>query len=309
VCSGLELTVNSTPESLDLAAGVAFIGTTELTVAADTDVGNGSNDITDMADATNPKWVVVEVNASGVNFNQGTAASAPAFPTISTTRVPLGFIYIPANATEVDTLLTTNNGKAKLYDARNLRSVHPARLIATDVALTSLSNPTTLTTLLASAPSLPANSLSVGDTFVLTASGTILIASGGSDAAMQFALTIGGSGMSNWTTQTFTKSASSRVFLISSTFTVNTLGASGQVLYASSMAVSIAGSQTPRSLANATGGLFNGATHGEGGIGGAGSTTFDTTSTATIDCTARFTTSTTGSTIALRQFSIHKYPV
>lgn len=119
VRAGLALSPNATPTKLDMAVGVAFIGTAELNVAAQAAI---STTITSMADGTNPKWVAVELDTSGtVQFNQGTAAASPTFPTPTVSRVVLGWLWIPASATQVDTLLTTTNGLAKLIDARVVR--------------------------------------------------------------------------------------------------------------------------------------------------------------------------------------------
>lgn len=104
---------------LNMAIGVAFMATIDLALAAQTAI---STTIASMADATYPKWVVVELDSgSTVQFNQGTAAQTPVFPTITAARTPLGFLYIPAGATSVDALLTTTNGNAKLIDARVVR--------------------------------------------------------------------------------------------------------------------------------------------------------------------------------------------
>lgn len=144
VYSGLELTPNATPTKLDMAAGVQFAGTTELIVAAQAAI---STTIASLEHATLPKWVVVELDGSNVvQFNQGTAAAEPAFPTLTTTRTILGFLYVPSSAVntthEVDALFTTPNNKAKLIDARVVRSYHAPRTIATDTGL----NVTTITT-------------------------------------------------------------------------------------------------------------------------------------------------------------------
>lgn len=123
VGAGGRYSPSSTSGRLDVAAGMDVLGVTDGPVVAATAIGGGSSDIADFADATHPKWVRIERDTSGVTqFNQGTAAAAPAIPDLTAGRVPVGRIYVPAGATEVDELLTTNNGKAKLYaDARVVR--------------------------------------------------------------------------------------------------------------------------------------------------------------------------------------------
>lgn len=103
---------------LDMASGVVVRGTIDLGAPAQTAI---STTIASLADATNPKWVAVELDASNVvQFNQGTAAATPGKPALTANRVLLGWLYIPATATAVDALLSTANGKAKLIDARQL---------------------------------------------------------------------------------------------------------------------------------------------------------------------------------------------
>lgn len=120
VGAGCAYSANATPTKLDVTAGVILIGTTDKACTAQTAI---STTIASLADATNPKWVVVEIDTSGVTqFNQGTAAASPAIPTFTASRVPAALIYIPANATNVDALLTTSNGLAKLIDIRVVRS-------------------------------------------------------------------------------------------------------------------------------------------------------------------------------------------
>lgn len=165
VCTGLVYTPNGTPTKLDSTAGTAFIGTTERTVAAQTAI---STTIASLADASNPRWVIVELDASGVTqFNQGTAAASPAIPTFTASRVPLYLLYVPANATNVDLLLTTTNGNAKLIDICEVITTRSRRTIANAVAASAVTNPTSLTSLLAATIPVPANSISAGDEFDL----------------------------------------------------------------------------------------------------------------------------------------------
>jgi len=189
------LSPNATPTKLDLAAGTLEVGTDECTVAAQSAI---STTIASLADATNPKWVIVEASVSAgattINFNAGTAAAAPAFPTLTTSRVPLGFLYVPANATNVDTLLTTVNGLAKLIDCRVLRRA-PARIVASDTSNPSLTNPTALTAITTLTAAIPANSIRVGDVFEICVSGTAILAT-----ATTLRIVISGLGCFDYTT-------------------------------------------------------------------------------------------------------------
>lgn len=132
VGQGCLYSANSTPTKLDCTAGTILVsttgtssGTVEARPVAQTAI---STTIASLADATNPKWVWVEIdNAAATQFNSGTAAASPAVPSITAGRAPAALIYVPANATNVDTLLTTANGLAKLIDMRVLRTgVGPA---------------------------------------------------------------------------------------------------------------------------------------------------------------------------------------
>lgn len=125
VDSGLDLGVSGTAGKLSLAAGVAVIASANLTVAvssAITGTNTSFDDITEMAHATLPKWVVVEMTTSGtITYTGGTAAAAPVIPAFSASTVPLGLLYIPggaSNSTTIDTDLTNPNGNVKLVDMR-----------------------------------------------------------------------------------------------------------------------------------------------------------------------------------------------
>ncbi len=125
VGSGLDLGVSGTAGKLSLAAGMAVIGSTDLRVAASsaiTGTNTAFDDITEMADATYPKWVLVEMTTTGtITYTGGTAAAAPVIPAFTASCIPLGLLYIPAgatNATTIDDALTTPNGNVKLVDLR-----------------------------------------------------------------------------------------------------------------------------------------------------------------------------------------------
>jgi len=120
VGQGCAIGVSGTAGKLSITAGTVIVGTTDLAVAAAsaiTGTDSSHDDITELADATNPKWVVVELDSSGISYNQGTAAATPAIPAFTASRVPLALLYIPAaatNSTTIDSLLTTANGNVKL---------------------------------------------------------------------------------------------------------------------------------------------------------------------------------------------------
>lgn len=270
---------------LDMAAGVAFIGTTELTVAAQTAV---STTITTLADATNPKWVAVELDTSRVvQFNQGTAAAAPAFPTPTASRVVLGWLWVPALATIVDTLLTTSNGNAKLIDARIVRSSHPARLVANDVAFTQLTNPTALTTLLAAAPTLPANSCQAGDAFDIEAAFIYTNNTGAS--TLETKLFFGTSVLLDYTSISLSASATARLITVRSHVVHNGVAI---VAGAANVFISTAAAGAPQA---------------DTGIA-APAPLNDPTVSSTVDLQVKLGTSSAGATIKLRSFSIIKTP-
>ena len=118
VGQGCAISASGTAGKVDMSAGTILIGTTEVAVAA---VTAASTTITSLEDATNPKWVALEVDTSGaLNFNAGTAAENPEKPTPTSARVVVAWLYVPANATAVDALTSSANGKAKIIDARQL---------------------------------------------------------------------------------------------------------------------------------------------------------------------------------------------
>lgn len=83
--------------SVDVAAGmVAVAGIAASVTAVNKTIG--------AADATNPRFDLITVNASGtVAVTAGTAAANAVFPAIPATSVVLAAVYIPANATSVVT--------------------------------------------------------------------------------------------------------------------------------------------------------------------------------------------------------------
>lgn len=123
VVAGCAISASGTAGKVDMSAGIVSVGNADLSVSAVTAV---STTITSLADATNPKWVALEVDTSGtLNFNAGTAAANPQKPTPTSARVVVAWLYVPATATAVDALTTNTNGKAKIIEARQLTPQQP----------------------------------------------------------------------------------------------------------------------------------------------------------------------------------------
>ncbi|HSX22671.1 MAG TPA: hypothetical protein VLE97_07875, partial [Gaiellaceae bacterium] len=302
VCSGLALSPNATPTKLNMAVGVQFAGTTELNVTAQTAItpgaGASKDTITELSDATNPKWVVVELDGSNVvQYNEGTAAASPTFPTITANRTVLGFVYLPSTAVnttgEVDILLDTNNGKAKLIDARIVRSVHVARLLFTDTAATSQALTSGVAaSLLAATYTLPANSLNVGDTIIVEGSIRYINTSNASTLILRIVSTTGN--LVQYTIPSMTSNAAARWISFRAEIVVKATGTStGANVELSSMIITSAASATvPATQFDVAGGGTN--------------TGLDTTANQVIDLTVQ--SSAAGATAALRAFAITKFP-
>ena len=227
-----------------------------------------------------------------MQFNQGTAAAAPAFPAFTTTRTPLGFLFVPANATNVDTALTTINGNAKLIDARNVRTLHVSRLFAEDHAQTSLTNPTGLTSVLGSTKPCPANSLNVGDTFTIDWS--LTYTNNQNASTFQVEVLGFGSTLMNLTFASLATSAFQRQV-------------TGRIV----CTVAAIGSGTTTILRNSTAAVSGTGT----GVAGESDvpsnlplTALDSTAAHSFDLQAKITTSSSAATVVESQFSITKHP-
>jgi hypothetical protein len=226
VCSGCAISASGTAGKVDMSAGAIFATSTELNVAA---VVAATTTITTLADATNPKWVGLEIDNSGVlQFNQGTAAASPVKPALTAARVIVAWLYVPATATAVDALLSTANGKAKIMDARQLMTAHPARKWAQAVPAASLTNPTSLTSLLDAAFTIPANSLSVGDRFDIDFAG--VLTNNSTNSTFRLQATFGGQTSWNYTTPSLTTSASTRDWSLHLTIVVSAIGATANAV-------------------------------------------------------------------------------
>lgn len=80
--------------------------------------------ITVAADATNPKWVLVELEAGQIiDFTGGTAAPAPILPDITAGRVPVAALFVPPNASSVETWQGTADGKVQIHSLRIVRKM------------------------------------------------------------------------------------------------------------------------------------------------------------------------------------------
>lgn len=95
VLSGCAVAAQGVPDmTVAVAAGSVLVGGVPAAVAA----GN----VTVTADATNPRYTLIEVDSAGAkSANSGTAAANPTKPTPTSTKVVLAEVYIPANDTAV----------------------------------------------------------------------------------------------------------------------------------------------------------------------------------------------------------------
>lgn len=294
VMSGLALTPNATPTKLDMASGVAFLTTTEVAAPAQTAI---NVTIASLANATNPKWVIVEAENTTtaglltIQFNQGTAAASPVFPALTAGRVPLGFLYIPANATNVDVLLSNSNGNAKLIDCRLIKKVRE-RLFGSDRVQTSLANPTVVTSVLAAPITIPPNSLQVGDKFIIE--GSFYSTNNATVTPVTARLVIGGVNVFNFVTSSLSISAFPRANTFRAVLEIQAIGSgtTTKELFGCNLQIG-----TPQA--------FNAAEHYNGGGISAG---WDSTIAQTIDFTALFGASSAGATIVMKLFNITKLP-
>ncbi len=288
--------------------GCTFINSGQSTnfTMATSDTVYGSN-----ADITYPRWAVIELGSdSSYNLNLGTASATPVFPTITTTRVPHAFLYIPANATSIDTLTTTPNGNAKLFDARSTQAMHPARnLASTSTTVVTLSNNGTLTTLLPAPVTIPANSMSSGDFIRVICAGK-WIPGATTASEMQISLLIGGVTYFDYTTATLTQAGNTTDYR-AWTFTceidwtgtgVLSLPRIDAEFKISNLIATATVSATVGGLAAAANGAMGLSTYQH-------SSFLDGTTALDIDIKARRVTSAANSQIVRRAFAVIKHPV
>jgi hypothetical protein len=96
--SGCTVTAQGTPDmTVAVAAGVARIGGRRVVVA-------GGNVTITTADGTNPRFDLIVVDTAGTKTAiAGTAASNAVFPAITTGKIVLAAVYVPASDTAINT--------------------------------------------------------------------------------------------------------------------------------------------------------------------------------------------------------------
>ncbi len=160
------------------------------------------------ADANLPRFMWVEVDPSGAVFtNVGAAAALPIPPLINTTRVMHALVYLPPACSDVDTIVGTANGNAKIMDMRAGFQRAP-RHAAHNIGA-SRTNPTTLTSLLTA--TLPLTTFfAVGDMIRIVAAG----ASANNTAAstILFQVTIGANTVLSYTTPSYATNSFPRMW-------------------------------------------------------------------------------------------------
>jgi hypothetical protein len=119
VLTGCAVSPNTgTDLKFQVSAGTALFGWGPLAVAAAT-----AQAIT-AADGTNPRRDLVYVNFAGtVKYLAGAAAIVPCPPTLPAQAIALGFIDVPANATQLD--VTNSTSQAHVIDKRVLLGFPP----------------------------------------------------------------------------------------------------------------------------------------------------------------------------------------
>lgn len=299
VLSGCAITASGTAGKVDMSAGVIFNGTSEYIVTA---VTAASTTITSLADATNPKWVACELTTAGaLNFNAGTAAANPEKPTPTTNRVVVAWLYVPANATAVDALTSTANGNAKIIEARQLVSERPARIIFSDTTTGSLTagtnwatNGTTLTSILSSTYTVPANSLRVGDQLIIEWNG--FYTNNASASTLEMKLTIGAITILDYTSASLASAATNRKFDVRLTGAIIANGATTNYHVAGLYVMGPTGSLVTPAVPAET----------QDGYNSAGN--FDNTTTNALDLQIKLGTASAGANVQTRAFTIMKFP-
>ena len=100
VLTGMGLTAQAAPNatSIDVASGTYVVQGVEYT-------HGGSTKIIGAGHATNPRFDAIVATSTAVNVSAGTAAASPSFPTILSTEVLLGYVYVPAGHTSAGATL------------------------------------------------------------------------------------------------------------------------------------------------------------------------------------------------------------
>lgn len=264
-------------------------------------------------DITGYRWLLSEYDASSVyQQNAGTdvGSTTPVKPALTTARVLHGATLLTptqnnTNALSIDEALTNPNGKSKLMQARRLVTVHTARLLYSDVALTSKTNPTLIgTSLLSPGYSLPAKSLSVGDSFRLTIGWVQKNTQNAS--TYTFPVTIGGSSfLINYTTPSMALDATNfRRGELEIDFTITAVGATGTATARARLTLSAASANAAVEVTTLGGGA-----NADLVVQTLNASSIDTTGALAIDFQPFFGSSSTTATIALRHLALVKYPV
>lgn len=252
------------------------------------------------ADTAKPKWAVLETTASqtALALNLGTADYSPAIPDPTAARVPRYLLYMPPNCTIIDTLLTNNNGNAKLIDIRQTSALRPARIIFNDVsAQLGVTNPTAPTTILPATVTLPAYSMRAGDLYEIRWSGFYSNSQNNTDLLFQIKL-----GSNIVAQSTFTAvpldATLNRKISIHCYMGVYSQGASSLIHSSFNMAIGPATGTVTGELPYQ---YRDGYT--------SGSATFDTGASQVLDVLADVITSSSTSAVTTRLFTVVKYPV
>lgn len=297
--SGCALSVSGTAGEIQNAAGRLFIGTTEKNVAANTAISTTVTTLASGLTSGQAVWVKCEYDASGViQFNSGTAAAAAdaTIPTTTAGRVLAGLMYVPFGATTVS-LSTSGATDAKLFvEPLVTRAIHSARQLANiQAAQTAVTNPTaSLTSLLNSAFSAPADSLAVGDIIEVTAGGTMLIHT---TSTVALSIFVGGVAQTTITTSSLTAdTANSRNWQVVGRGVVTAIGASAHCNWDFKAYVTAAAATAAK-----LGTEFDTTTP-------ASATAFDSTAACPIDVRAKNTTGDAATTFTCNEYSVTKIP-
>lgn len=121
IVSGAVLAPSGTAGKLDLPSGIGYLPPNPIPITAVT----AANCVT-LADATNPRWLVYEIDLNGVmQVTAGTAAPIPSIPDPTVGRMPVGIVYCPSSAVNtggiVDANILSIDTHAKLYNAQLFR--------------------------------------------------------------------------------------------------------------------------------------------------------------------------------------------
>lgn len=285
--------------AVNVAAGIVYNAKNDRTVAAVTNLSLGS-----APTGSNYRWTLIEVDATGaVAIHAGADAVigsvTPPTPTAGTTV--LAAVLIPNGATVVEVFSAGANTstKTQIIDKRMLGQMG-AWLFASDIAQKTLTNQTTLATVLTGTlPQVPANSFQVGELWVMKASLRVTLVT--SASALQFQALIGAGAIFDITTDSFNTGAN-RAVTIEVVFQPNALGVVGIFDTGARVAVSEAG--LPAKI-----GAGAAAAGGEEWLTSATLSAFvDTTTALNLDLKARLLTGNAASTIVLRSFSIVRHP-